>query len=192
MAAPKRKGGGIGSAFGCLVVLGLVGFGIWHFFPQVRTLFPGASPPVAWGEAHVGGGLRVKVAAVAVETTEIEDTLGTRDGNEELHVTLEITNLGDAPVAYKTPRLLGASDPKLLDDRGRAVPQATYDDRVTVGGQLAHAQEIAPHDSEQHDLLFKVPPKDARSFLLNVDLAMFGSRGVVQFRIPADEIKGLR
>ncbi len=192
MAAAKGKGGGIGSAIGCLLLLGAVGYGIWHFFPQVRTLFPGAAAPVDWGQEYYGGGLGVKVAAAEVEVTEIEDTLGSRDGNLDLHVTLEIKNVGDAPVAYKTPRLLGASEPKLLDDAGRSVPLAVYDDQVTISGQLAHAQEIAPHDSEQHDILFKVPPKGAKSFLLNVDMAMFGSRGVVQFRIPADKIKGLR
>jgi hypothetical protein len=192
MAAAKGKGGGIGSAIGCLVLLAAIGYGVWHFFPQVRTLFPGASPPVDWGQEYYGGGLRVKVVAAEVEITEIEDTLGSRDGNEDLHVTLDITNMGDAPVAYKTPRLLGASEPKLLDDAGRSVPLAAYDDRTTIEGQLAHAQEIAPHDSEQHDLLFKVPPPGAKSFLLNVDMAMFGGRGVVQFRIPADKIKGLR
>jgi hypothetical protein len=192
MAEAKRKGGGIGSAIGCLLVLAAVGYGIWHFFPQVRTLFPGATPPVDWGQEYVGGGLRVKVVAAEVETTRIEDTLGSRDGNDDLHITLEIANVTDAPVAYKEPRLLGASEPKLLDDAGRSVPQATYDDRTTIEGQLAHAQEIAPHDDEQHDLIFKVPPAGAKSFLLNVDMAMFGSSGVVQFRIPADKIKGLR
>jgi hypothetical protein len=192
MAQAKGKGGGIGSAIGCLVVLGVVGFAVWHFFPQVRTLFPGAAAAVEWGQAHLGGGLRVEVVAAEVETTEIEDTLGSRDGGLDLHVTLEITNMGDTPVVYKEPRLLGASEPKLLDDRGRSVPKASYDDRTTVGGQLAHMQEIAPHDDEQHDLIFKVPPAGAKSFLLNVDMAMFGSSGVVQFRIPADKIKGLR
>lgn len=192
MGEPKKKGGGIGSALGCLLFLGIIGFGIWHFFPQVRTLFPGASPPVDWGQEYLGGGLRVKVVAAGVETTEIADTLGTREAGEDLHVTLEIWNMGDAPIAYKEPRLLGASEPKLLDERGRSVPQATYDDRTTVTGQLAHAQEIAPHESEQHDLLFKMPPSDAKAFLLNVDMAMFGSRGVVQFRIPREKIGGLR
>ncbi|MCK6459586.1 MAG: hypothetical protein L6Q95_06785 [Planctomycetes bacterium] len=191
-ATGKGKGGGIGSAIGCLILLGALGYGILHFFPQVRTLFPGATPPIEWGQEYYGGGLRVKVVAAEVEVTQIEDTLGSRDGNEDLHVTLDIANLGDAPVAYKEPRLLGASEPKLLDDAGRSVPQAVYDDRTTVEGRLAHAQEIAPHDDEQHDLLFKVPPAGAKSFLLNVDMAMFGSRGVVQFRIPAEKIKGLR
>ena len=192
MAQAKGKGGGIGSAIGCLLVLGIVGFAAWHFFPQVRTLFRGSSAPVEWGEAHMGSGLKVTVVAAAVETTEIEDSLGRREGRDDLHVTLEIANLGDAPVTYKEPRLLGASVPKLLDDRGKSVPLATYDDRTTIEGQLSHAQEIPAHGSEQHDLIFKVPPADAKYFMVNVDLAMFGGRGVVQFRIPADKVKGLR
>lgn len=192
MAAAKGKGGGIGSAVGCLLVLGAIGYGVWHLFPQIRTMFPGASPPVEWGQSHLGGGLRVAVVAAGVETTRIDDSLGERDGADDLHVTLGITNMGDAPVVYKTPRLLGASEPKLLDDRGRSVPLATYDDRTTIQGQLSHAQEIAPHNTEQHDLIFKVPPAGAKSFLLNVDMAMFGGHGVVQFRIPVEKIKGLR
>jgi hypothetical protein len=192
MAVPKGKGGGIGSAIGCLILFAAIGYGVWHFFPQVRTLFPGAAAPVDWGKEFVGGGLRVKVVAAEMETTTISDTLGSRDGKEDLHVTLEIANDTDTPVTYKQPRLLGASEPKLLDDRGRSVPQAVYDDRTTIEGQLEHMQEIASHDNEQHDLLFKMPPSDAKSFLLNVDMAMFGSSGVVQFRIPRDEIKGLR
>lgn len=192
MAQAKGKGGGIGSALGCLLVLGLVGFAVYHFFPEIRAWLPGVQPPVEWGQAHLGGGLKVEVVAAEVETTRIDDSLGERDGNEDLHVTLEIANLTDAPRAYKTPRLLGASEPKLLDDRGKPVPHATYDDRTKVEGQLEHGQEIAPHDDEQHDLLFKVPPADAKYFLLNVDMAMFGGSGVVQFRIPAEKVKGLR
>jgi hypothetical protein len=188
MAQAKGKGGGIGSAIGCIVVLGIIGFAVWHFFPQIRAWFPGVSPPVEWGQSHLGGGLRVKVVAVEVERTQIADTLGERDGNEDLHVTLEIANLTDTPKAYKTPRLLGASEPKLRDDRGKAVPLATYDDRTRIEGQLDHGQEIAPHDDEQHDLLFKVPPTDVKYLMLNVDLAMFGGQGVAQFRIPAEKI----
>jgi hypothetical protein len=188
MAQAKGKGGGIGSAIGCIVVLGIIGGAIWYFFPQIRTWFPGAQPPVEWGAAHLGGGLRVRVLSAEVEKTQIDDTLGERDGNEDLHVTLEIANLTDTPKVYKTPRLLGASEPKLLDDRGRSVPQATYDDRTRIEGQLNHAQEIAPHDNEQHVLLFKVPPADAKYFMLNVDMTMFGGQGVVQFRIPAEKI----
>jgi len=188
--APAKGKGGPGSALGCIVVLGVVAFAVWKFYPQISMFLGTRSPPVEWGEAHLGGGLRVAVVAAEVETTQIEDTLGGRDGKVELHVTLEITNLGDTPVTYKEPRLLGVSEPRLSDERGRSVPLATYDDRTTIEGQLENGQEIEPHDSEQHDLLFKVPPTDAKSFLLNVDLAMFGSQGVVQFRIPAEKIKG--
>lgn len=188
--AQAKKGGGIGSALGCLVVLGAIGLAVWHFYPQIRAMMPGATPPVDWGQAYMGGGLRVKVDGASIETTEIDDALGQRDGTVDLHVTLEITNLGDTAVKYKEPLLLRASEPKLADERGRSVPLVTYGDKATVEGQLANGQEIEPHDSETHDLLFKVPPSDAKSFLLNVDMAMFSGSGVVQFRIPADKIKG--
>jgi len=188
--AQAKKGGGIGSALGCLVVLGAIGLAVWHFFPQIRTMFPGAAPPVSWGEAYMGGGLRVKVEGAEIETTQVGDALGQRDGTVDLHVTLEITNLSDVAVKYQEPQLLRAAEPKLSDERGRGVPLVTYGDKATVEGQLDNGQEIEPHDSETHDLLFKVPPTDAQSFLLTVDMAMFGGNGVAQFRIPADKIKG--
>jgi len=186
----QKKGGGIGSAIGCLVVLGVIGFALYHFFPQIRALFPGSSPPVEWGQAYLGGGLRVAVSEVQVETTEVDDALGQRDGNLDLHVTLEITNMGDSAIKYRAPQLLRAKDPKLIDDSGHSVPPVAYGDKAKVEGQLDDGQEIESHDGETHDILFKVPPADAKSFLLNVDMAMFGGRGVVQFRIPADKIKG--
>ncbi len=189
---PAAKGKGCGSAIGCVVALAVVGYAGWKFYPQIRGYLRGQSAPIDWGKAHEGDALRVRVLAAAVEATEIDDVLGSREGTLDLHVTLEITNLGDTPVVYKTPRLLRASEPKLTDDRGREVHQATYGDDARIEGQLRHAQEIAPHDKETHDLVFKTPQADATSFLLNVDLGMLGRRGVLQFRIPASEIKGLR
>jgi hypothetical protein len=188
----QAKGKGCGSAIGCVVVLGVLGFLGWKFYPQIHGFLRGQSAPVDWGMAHDGDALRLRVLSASMELTEIEDVLGSREANEDLHVTLEITNLGDAPVVYKTPRLLRASEPKLADDKGRTVLQVEYGDDARIQGQLAHAQEIAPHDKETHDLVFKRPASDVTSFLLDVDLGMFGRRGVVQFRIPASEIKGLR
>ncbi|HEX5136367.1 MAG TPA: hypothetical protein VFY93_05305 [Planctomycetota bacterium] len=190
MAQAKGKGGGVGSALGCLVVLGVIGFVVWHFYPQISSYIGTRSPPVGWGEAYMGGGLRVKVEGAEIEMTQVDDVLGQRDGTLDLHVTLEITNLSDTAIKYREPQLLRASEPKLTDDRGRGVGLVAYGDKATVEGQLENGQEIEPHDSETHDLLFKVPPADAQSFLLNVDMAMFGGSGVAQFRIPADKIKG--
>jgi len=192
MAQAKGKGGGCGSAIGCVVVLAVLGFAGWRYWPQIRAMLPGGTAPIDWGKAHEGDGLRVRVLAAEVETTEIVDVLGSREGSQDLHVTLEITNFGDTPLTYRTPRLLRASEPKLLDEQGREVPRATYGDEARVEGELANGAEIAPHDHETHDLIFKQPSASAKSFLLNVDLAMIGRRGVVQFRIPASEIKGLR
>ncbi len=188
----QAKGKGCGSAIGCVVVLGVLGFAGWKYYPQIHGYLRGQSAPVDWGMAHDGDAMRVRVLSAAMELTEIEDVLGSREANEDLHVTLEITNLGDTPVVYKTPRLLRASEPKLSDDKGRTMPQASYGDDARIQGQLAHAQEIAPHDKETHVLVFKRPPSDATSFLLTVDLGMFGRRGVAQFRIPAEKVRGLR
>jgi hypothetical protein len=184
--------GGCGSAIGCVIVLAGLGFAGWKFYPEIHAFIAGRSAPVEWGHAHDGDALRVRVLAAAVETTGIEDALGSREGGQDLHVTLEITNLGDTAATYRTPRLLGASEPRLLDDQGREVKPATYGDDARIEGRLAHGQEIAPHDHETHDLLFKQPSAGSKYFLLNVDLRMFGRSGVVQFRIPAEQVKGLR
>ncbi len=192
MAPAKGKGGGCGSAIGCVVVLGVLAFAGWRYWPQIRAMLPGQSAPIDWGKAHEGDGLRVRVLAAAVETTEIDDVLGPREGSQDLHVTLEITNFGDTAVTYRPPRLLRSSEAKLLDDQGREVRRATYGDEARIEGELRDGAQIAPHDKETHDLIFKVPSASAKSFLLNVDLGMLGRRGVVQFRIPASEIKGLR
>jgi len=192
MAPARGKGGGCGSALGCVVVLGVAGFAVWHWYPQIRAHFPGRSAPIEWGQAHMGGGLRVAVLSADVETTEVDDVLGQREGDQDLHVTLEITNMGDSPVTYRPPQLLRAKDPTLTDDRGHEAHHVAYGDKTHVEGQLADGDQIEPHDKETHDLIFKVPAKGATSFLLSVDMAMFGSSGVVQFRIPATEVKGLR
>jgi hypothetical protein len=184
------KGKGAGSTFGCLVVLVVLGLAVWHFFPQVRALIGRRAPPVDWGQAYMGGGLRVAVTGAEIETTQVDDVLGQRDGSRDLHITLEITNLRDAAIAYHPPRVLGASEPKLTDERGREVGLVTYGDKAQVQGQMDDEQQIEPHDKETHDILFKVPPSDSKSFLLNVDMTMFSSQGVVQFRIPGDEIEG--
>lgn len=190
--APAKGKGGCGSAIGCMVALAVLGFAGWRYGPQILAFVRGQSAAIDWGKAHEGDGLRVRVLSAAVETTGIEDVLGSREGSQDLHVTLEITNMGDAPVTYRTPRLLRSSQAKLLDDQGRDVHRATYGDEARIEGELGDGAQIAPHDKETHDLIFKVPPADAKSFLLNVDLGILGRRGVIQFRIPAEQIKGLR
>lgn len=190
MAAAKGKG--CGSAIGCVVVLAVLGFAGWRYGPQILAFVRGQSAAIDWGKAHEGDGLRVRVLSATVEMTEIEDVLGSREGAADLHVTLEITNLGDTAVTYRTPRLLRASEAKLLDDRGHEVHRATYGDGARIEGELKDGAQIAPHDKETHDLIFKAPSVDSKSFLLNVDIGMLGRRGVVQFRIPAEQVKGLR
>lgn len=190
MAAARK--GGFGSALGCLVVLGVIGFVGWRYGPQILAAMRGQSAALDWGKAHEEEGLRLRVLSARVEMTDIEDVLGSREGSLDLHVTLEITNTGSAALVYRTPRLLRASEPKLTDDRGRNIPHVTYGDEAKVDGQLSDNDRIEPRESERHDLLFKMPAPGATSFLLNFDLALLGKRGVVQFRIPASEIKGLK
>lgn len=189
MAAKK---GGIGSMLGCLVVLAGLGFLGYWFGPRLLALLRGEASAIAWGMEYEENGLRVKVISATIETTDVEDALGARGGEEDLHLRLEITNMSDATLTYRTPRLLRSSEPKLLDDQGREVRPASYGDEARIDGQLEDGREIQARRRERHDLIFKRPSADAKSFLLNVDLAMFGHSGVVQFRIPAEEIRGLK
>lgn len=188
----QAKGKGCGSAVGCVVVLGVLGFVGWRYGPQILAAVRGQSAALDWGKAHEEEGLRLRILSAGVETTDVEDVLGSREGSLDLHLTLEITNTGSSALTYRTPRILRASEPKLTDDRGRNVTHVTYGDGAKVDGQLSDNDRIEPRESERHDLLFKLPAPGALSFLLNFDLALLGKRGVVQFRIPAAEIKGLK
>jgi hypothetical protein len=191
-----RRRVGRGSSLGCVLTLLVAGALAYRFGPTVLLrlgLRGSLHAPIDWGKAHEEDGLRVSVVSAAFETTEIEDLLGSRDGSADLHVTLEVTNLNaEKPIRYRTPRLLRASEPTLADDSGREVPPAAYGDETRIEGQLASGTEIAPRSSETHLLLFREPSKDAREFVLTLDLGMFGHRGTARFRIPADRVAGLR
>lgn len=175
---------------GCLIVLGGLGFAGYRYGPGLFALLRGQTSAITWGLDYEENGLRVKVIAAGMETTELEDALGSRSGNEDLHITVEITNMSDATITYRVPRLLRASEPTLTDDKGRAVPAPNYSDDAKIDGQLYDGQEIQARNRARHDYIFKTPPADADSFILKVDLAVIGRREVVQFRIPASEIKG--
>ena len=175
---------------GCLVVLGGLGFAGYRYGPGLLALLRGESSAIAWGLEYQEDGLRVKVISAGMETTGVEDALGSRGGDEDLHVTIEFTNMTDAMMTYRMPRLVRASDPKLVDDQGRDVLRAAYGDDAKIDGQLYDGQEIPGRRRAKHACVFRKPPTDAESFVLTVDLGILGRKEVVKFRIPASQIKG--
>ena len=177
---------------GCLVVIGGLGFAGYRYGPALLALLRGESSAIAWGLEYQENGLRVKVIAAGMETTGVDDALGSRSGDEDLHLTIEITNMTDATVTYRVPRLVRASDAKLVDDQGRDVQRAVYGDDAKLDGQLYDGEEIAGRRRAKHDLVFKRPPTDAESFVLTVDLGMLGRSESIKFQVPADKVKGLR
>lgn len=191
----KRKGPGTG--FGCFLTVAAVAAVAYFFGPKLLDMAGvhfgrPTGPLIEWGQTHEEDRLRLKAVAAEVVRTEVYDALGDRDGNVDLHVTLEVANLDKRLAArYRAPHLLGAADPKLVDDQGHQYSWPRYGDHARIRGQLISGTPIGPEESREHDVVFDRPNAGIKYLIMTIDLEMFGRKGAARFKIPASQIRGL-
>jgi hypothetical protein len=135
------------------------------------------------------GGVRVRIAGVAVKQVELKDANShRRSGERSLILRFRLSNAGaDRLIKYQSwgpsARADESREPKLTDDRGRQYRRRNTAPGWSVVGQVPAAS--LPLAKWVDDVLvFEPPPANVQYLRLELPCAAFGASGTLQLEIP--------
>lgn len=153
-----------------------------------------AEPPTQLliGKTHSLDDFSIRLTSAKIATSSVKDMIGqSRTGeNPDLALTFTVANKHSRKILrFRKANQFLAGHFRLRDDVDNAIRGVNYGAGSKVVGALSGSEDILPGKTASHIELFSVPPPKTKFLILTVNLACFGGKNDIEYKIPAASIE---